>query len=133
MSISILIGLVDDFQGDENKIILLSLVRSNANNTIGFLKSQNRIIVALSRAQHGFYIVGNSSMLEKHNDWYNVLKYLRTMSCFGTEISLSCQNHTKTKTLVKLDDNFSRVSHGGCSIKCEEQLAVTVCYISYLI
>jgi superfamily I DNA and/or RNA helicase len=44
---------VDNFQGEENQIILLSLVRSNKKNSIGFLKVANRVCVALSRARKG--------------------------------------------------------------------------------
>jgi superfamily I DNA and/or RNA helicase len=44
---------VDRYQGEENDIILLSLVRSNKNNSIGFLKISNRVCVALSRARKG--------------------------------------------------------------------------------
>lgn len=47
------ITVVDNFQGEENKIILLSLVRSNAEGNIGFLKTDNRVCVALSRAKEG--------------------------------------------------------------------------------
>ena len=45
---------VDNFQGEENDIILLSLVRSNSERRIGFLGESNRICVALSRARQGF-------------------------------------------------------------------------------
>ena len=45
------VSTVDNFQGEENEIILLSLVRSNTDNKIGFLKMNNRICVALSRAK----------------------------------------------------------------------------------
>ena len=45
------VSSVDNFQGEENEIILLSLVRSNTDNEIGFLKMNNRICVALSRAK----------------------------------------------------------------------------------
>ncbi|CAN0349445.1 unnamed protein product, partial [Scytosiphon promiscuus] len=51
---------IDNFQGEESKIIILSLVRSNRNADIGFLRSSNRVNVALSRAQHGMYIIGNA-------------------------------------------------------------------------
>lgn len=44
---------VDNFQGEESDVILLSLVRSNPKNLIGFLKTENRVCVALSRAKHG--------------------------------------------------------------------------------
>lgn len=43
--------VVDNFQGEENDIILLSLVRSNDDGNIGFLKIENRVCVALSRAK----------------------------------------------------------------------------------
>lgn len=51
---------VDNFQGEENEIILLSLVRSNnEQKRIGFLSVKNRVCVALSRARCGFYVIGN--------------------------------------------------------------------------
>jgi superfamily I DNA and/or RNA helicase len=43
--------VVDNFQGEENDIIILSLVRSNDDNNIGFLQIENRVCVALSRAK----------------------------------------------------------------------------------
>lgn len=47
------ICVLDSYQGEENKIVLLTLVRSNPDNDIGFLKIPNRISVALSRAKQG--------------------------------------------------------------------------------
>ena len=49
----VIVSTVDSYQGEENDIILLSLVRSNKNNSIGFLKVSNRVCVALSRARKG--------------------------------------------------------------------------------
>ena len=45
------ITVVDNFQGEENDIILLSLVRSNREAKIGFLKTENRVCVWLCRGQ----------------------------------------------------------------------------------
>jgi superfamily I DNA and/or RNA helicase len=50
-AIDIRVSTVDGFQGEENDIIILSLVRSNNNNSIGFLKTSNRVCVGLSRAK----------------------------------------------------------------------------------
>ena len=47
---------MDNFQGEENDIILLSLVRSNEDHNIGFLKIENRVCVALSRARVGCFV-----------------------------------------------------------------------------
>lgn len=54
---------VDSYQGEENKVVILSLTRSNDNNQIGFLSVDNRVCVALSRAQCGSYIFGNGMLL----------------------------------------------------------------------
>ena len=48
---SIRVVNVDNYQGEENDIIILSLVRSNPENQIGYLKISNRVCVALSRAR----------------------------------------------------------------------------------
>jgi len=54
---------VDNFQGEENDIIILSLVRNNPKSNIGFLKISNRVNVALSRARWGLFIFGNAACL----------------------------------------------------------------------
>ena len=46
------IGTVDNFQGAEAKIIVVSPIRSNGEKKVGFLRTSNRINVPLSRAQH---------------------------------------------------------------------------------
>ena len=58
------IRTVDNYQGEENDIIVVSLVRSNKKGIIGFLKVANRVNVALSRAKMGLYIFGSVSCLE---------------------------------------------------------------------
>lgn len=63
------IECVDGYQGEENDIILLSLVRNNSYNNIGFLNIQNRICVALSRAKNGLYIMGNMDNLLHSSTW----------------------------------------------------------------
>ncbi|GME64515.1 hypothetical protein GTA08_BOTSDO12290 [Neofusicoccum parvum] len=54
---------VDSYQGEENEVILLSLVRNNPEGRIGFLNNDNRVCVALSRAKRGFYMFGNGQLL----------------------------------------------------------------------
>lgn len=69
---------VDSFQGEENRIILLSTVRNNDNCSVGFIADQNRINVALSRAQDGMYIFGNACLLGRSGGraWYEVMRVL---------------------------------------------------------
>ncbi|KAJ5271485.1 hypothetical protein N7524_004754 [Penicillium chrysogenum] len=47
-------------QGEEAKVIIVSLIRSNLKRKVGFLRTENRINILLSRAQHGMYLIGNS-------------------------------------------------------------------------
>lgn len=51
---------VDSFQGQERHVIIYSVTRSNAENDLGFLRSERRINVALSRAQDALIIVGDA-------------------------------------------------------------------------
>ena len=61
------VDTVDSYQGKENDIIILSLVRSNARGTQGYVSSENRANVSLSRAKECLFIVGNSQMWSQHN------------------------------------------------------------------
>ncbi|CAN9158938.1 unnamed protein product [Alternaria alternata] len=71
------IATVDNFQGEEAKIIIVSLVRSNERQNVGFLKTTNRINVLLSRAQHGMYLIGNADTYSSVEMWQRVIGMLR--------------------------------------------------------
>ncbi|KAF2210305.1 hypothetical protein CERZMDRAFT_18672, partial [Cercospora zeae-maydis SCOH1-5] len=47
--------------GEEAKVVIISLVRSNNSNNCGFLRTPNRINILLSRTKYGIYILGNSA------------------------------------------------------------------------
>ncbi|KAI2511976.1 Nfx1-type zinc finger-containing protein [Fragilaria crotonensis] len=54
---------IDNFQGEEAEIVVVSLVRSNPSGMIGFLKEPQRVNVLLSRARSGMFLVGNQKTL----------------------------------------------------------------------
>jgi superfamily I DNA and/or RNA helicase len=88
---NVLVTVVDNYQGEENDIILLSLVRSNESNAIGFLKLENRVNVALSRAKLGLYIVGNMGCLAAEGNgslWKSVSKSLSKINSLGPGLPL---------------------------------------------
>ncbi|NWJ03246.1 ZNFX1 protein, partial [Crypturellus undulatus] len=116
------VHVVDKYQGEENDIILLSLVRSNKEERSGFLQISNRICVALSRAKKGLYCIGNMRMLGKVPLWSKIIHTLREKGRIGRSLMLCCQNHPETKTLVSTAADFSRVPEGGCSRPCEFRL-----------
>ena len=115
------VAAVDDFQGEENEIILLSLVRSNSDGKIGFLNIENRICVSLSRAKIGLFVIGNLSMLRnKHNTvWPQILANLSQRDYVGKELSLCCQVHPENVVLASTAKDFLRCPEGGCEQKCD--------------
>ena len=60
------VNTVDGFQGQERDIILISLVRSNAEGEIGFLRDLRRMNVAMTRARMKLIILGDAKTLTKH-------------------------------------------------------------------
>ena len=73
---SVLVSTLDRYQGDENDIVILSLVRARPGNR--FVGLLNRFIVASSRARLGFYIVGSKSAVVDCKHWSQLLKTLDT-------------------------------------------------------
>lgn len=72
-------------------MIIVSFVRSNVRGDIGFLRQSNRICVALSRAKHGFYCVGNFEMMAKACPlWQDVVDTLKETNSIGTSIVAGC-------------------------------------------
>lgn len=116
------VHVVDKYQGEENDIILLSLVRSNQEGKVGFLQISNRICVALSRAKKGMYCIGNMQMLAKVPLWSKIIHTLRENDQIGCTLRLCCQNHPDTYTLVSKASDFQKVPEGGCSLPCEFRL-----------
>ncbi|KAI9801196.1 MAG: hypothetical protein M1825_003470 [Sarcosagium campestre] len=111
------VATVDNFQGEEAKIVIISLVRSNNQRNVGFLKTTNRINVLLSRAQHGMYLIGNADTYSKVPMWSEVLVMLRIEDCVGEAFSLCCPRHTETEILVSEPDDFLKLSpEGGCRL-----------------
>ncbi|EDW00220.1 regulator of nonsense transcripts 1 homolog isoform X2 [Drosophila grimshawi] len=71
------IASVDAFQGREKDIIIMSCVRSNERQGIGFLNDPRRLNVALTRAKYGIIIVGNPKVLSKQQLWNHLLNFYK--------------------------------------------------------
>ncbi|CAF0914457.1 unnamed protein product, partial [Didymodactylos carnosus] len=114
---------IDNYQGEENCIILLSLVRSNKEKKIGYLAIKNRICVALSRAQNGLYVIGNFTMLaEANNTWKQIIQQIRESNLLGNGVPVYCPNHVNNAAVCIRPGDFSQRKLGGCNLKCETRL-----------
>ncbi|KAG6040633.1 hypothetical protein E4U41_007629 [Claviceps citrina] len=109
---------VDGFQGEENDIILLSLVRG-PNGVPGFLSSSNRAIVALSRARLGLYIFGHKDVLLRYpksrKTWSNVVHEMQPHS--GRTMHL-CVDGEEVR-VGRLDDWKAILRKGRSTTSCE--------------
>ncbi|KAI1071517.1 hypothetical protein LB507_004894 [Fusarium sp. FIESC RH6] len=111
---------VDGFQGEENDIIILSIVRSARP---GFVQNQNRAVVALSRAKCGLFIFGNASNLlhggtESYQTWSNVYNVFVEQGCFGESFPVICENHKEQFDISNIDC-WDRIPGGGCEKLCD--------------
>ncbi|KAL4865893.1 hypothetical protein BDV12DRAFT_210786 [Aspergillus spectabilis] len=117
------LATVDNFQGEEAKVIVVSLVRSNSKRKVGFLRTENRINVLLSRAQHGMYLIGNAETYLNVPMWADVHSQLARVNAVGTELALCCPRHSGTPILCSEPQDFERKSpEGGCSLPCTRRL-----------
>jgi len=83
------VASVDAFQGREKDYIILSCVRSNDNQGIGFLKDPRRLNVALTRARYGVFIVGNPNVLARNSLWHSLLKHFQDRGALKEGASLA--------------------------------------------
>ena len=134
------VSSVDNYQGEECDIILLSLVRSNKEFKIGFLKTFNRVCVAFSRAKIGLYIIGNMNCIiqgEKINQnknknkknidikmldvWQRIEEKAKELNIIGNKLTLICKNH-KNKTIIENEKDFAKCPEGGCQKICKKRM-----------
>ena len=74
------VNTVDGFQGQERDVILISLVRSNDEGQIGFLKDLRRMNVAMTRARMKLIILGNKNTMTKHPFYKKLWEYVEAIN-----------------------------------------------------
>ena len=74
------VNTVDGFQGQERDVIFISLVRSNDEGQIGFLKDLRRMNVAMTRARMKLIILGNKDTMTKHPFYKKLWEYVEAIN-----------------------------------------------------
>ena len=114
------LATIDNFQGEESKVVILSTVRSNFESRVGFLKTPNRINVGCSRAKNGFYIVGNSTMMSAVPMWRQIAKDLSAKGRIGPAFRACCSRHPSKIFHVQSPEQWYQIPK--CEIPCGSKL-----------
>jgi superfamily I DNA and/or RNA helicase len=76
------IDSVDGFQGREKEAVIVSLVRSNPENEIGFLEDVRRMNVALTRARRKLIVIGDSATITIHPFYQRMVTYFESIGAY---------------------------------------------------
>jgi superfamily I DNA and/or RNA helicase len=125
------VSTIDNYQGEEANIILISLVRNFGlsqevlkRHTIGFLKTSNRINVLLSRARYGMYLMGSASLLSACSPmWKDVINIIKETGTVDNCININCPKHPNDIRKIEDPNLFPVFSpDGGCLLPCDMKL-----------
>ncbi|CAJ0835586.1 16281_t:CDS:2 [Entrophospora sp. SA101] len=104
------VASVDAFQGREKDYIILSCVRSNEHQGIGFLNDPRRLNVALTRSRYGVVILGNPKVLSKHPLWHHLLVHYKEKECLVegplSNLKVSMIQFSRPRKTYHKDDKF---------------------------
>ena len=116
---------IDNFQGQEGEIILVSMVRSNPQGQIGFSGDKERVNVLLSRARIAMVIFGNKDTLCKprQSQWTHVfnVKFASGATALPvfTGLHIQCERHPEERHEIREPAEFDKlVPEGGCKRTC---------------
>ena len=109
------VASVDAFQGREKDYIILTCVRSNEHQGIGFLNDPRRLNVGMTRAKYGLVILGNPKVLSRHPLWHHLLTHFKKQNCLveGSLNNLRQSLIHLRKPRVALSDTYNRYVDGN--------------------
>ncbi|KAH6889821.1 P-loop containing nucleoside triphosphate hydrolase protein [Thelonectria olida] len=118
------LSTIDNYQGEESDIVIVSLTRSNADGDIGFLNARERLVVLMSRARNGMVLFGNMFTFMKSNKggemWKEYFDLLKEQDCLFEGVPVRCERHPdNTSPLLKSPEEFDKYCpDGGCAEPC---------------
>ncbi|KZT74563.1 P-loop containing nucleoside triphosphate hydrolase protein [Daedalea quercina L-15889] len=124
---SVRLATVDNYQGEESEIVLVSLTRSNSLRDIGFMFAPERLNVLLSRARNALIMIGNVetfSTAKKGGElWARLFTMMRTDGHIYDGLPTRCERHPSKTALLKNPEDFDEYSpDGGCREPCTAML-----------
>jgi hypothetical protein len=134
---SVRVATIDNFQGEESRIVIASLVRSNEEGDIGFLSGRERVTVLLSRARDGLILLGNSNTLRNAKNKRGAALWGGVLDSFGesglyNSFPAVCQCHGSAppQSLDSAEAFHKWSPDGVCNLYCTAKLPT--CPIGHL-
>ncbi|KAK0239335.1 P-loop containing nucleoside triphosphate hydrolase protein [Armillaria nabsnona] len=124
---SLRLATIDNYQGEESDIVVVSLTRSNPNNDIGFMFAPERLNVLLSRARNALIMIGNSDTFTNAKKgkelWRSLFDLLKGQNHIYDGLPVRCERHPDRTALLSKEHQFeTHCPDGGCSEPCGAQL-----------
>ncbi|KAK0489357.1 P-loop containing nucleoside triphosphate hydrolase protein, partial [Armillaria novae-zelandiae] len=124
---SLRLATIDNYQGEESEIVVVSLTRSNSNNDIGFMCAPERLNVLLSRARNALIMIGNSDTFANAKKgkemWKSLFDLLKGQQHIYDGLPVRCEQHTDRTALLSTELQFDTLCpDGGCSEPCGAKL-----------
>jgi hypothetical protein len=121
------LSTIDNYQGDEADIVIVSLTRSNPDGDIGFMRSPERLNVLLSRARKALIIIGNPATFKASRKggelWSSLLTLLAESGSLHDGLPVRCTRHPDREMLLASPEEFDqKCPDGGCSAPCGQML-----------
>lgn len=120
---SLRISTIDNYQGEESDVVLVSLTRSNKSHDIGFMAAPERLNVLLPRARDALIMIGNSETFMNARKgkevWRKLFDLLKQNDHVYEGLPVKCEKHPdRTALLCKPDDFEAVCPDGGCKEPC---------------
>ncbi|KAK3370713.1 P-loop containing nucleoside triphosphate hydrolase protein [Lasiosphaeria ovina] len=117
------ISTIDNFQGEESDIVIVSLTRSNESGDIGFMSAPERLNVLITRARNCVVLIGNMDtfMTSKKGRaaWHPFFELLKSENHLYDGLPIRCEKHTEKTALLKEPIDFDKsCPDGGCTELC---------------
>ncbi|EKM56223.1 uncharacterized protein PHACADRAFT_209697 [Phanerochaete carnosa HHB-10118-sp] len=125
------LATIDNYQGEESDIVLVSLTRSNSSRDIGFMYAPERLNVLLSRARNALIMIGNAetfSGARKGGElWTDLFTMMREDGHIYDGLPVRCERHLNQAAVLKRPEDFDeQCPEGGCQEPCTALLSCGV-------
>ena len=121
---SVRVATIDNFQGEEADVVIISLVRCNQKKIIGFLSEDGRVNVLLSRARDALIMIGSQNTLRQSSNskgreiWQRIFENEHLHISKGFPAICRCHKKAPPEPLSTPEAFKKYVPNGGCGRKC---------------